>query len=98
MPPARTGPQVMFGGQVSQSGSAPILKHLPNHHTHRAPCRPLWFQDLEEAVSWQMTCRANAGKRKRRGISASLDPDQVNHTHTHTHTYIWTGSGTLELE
>lgn len=30
----------------SQSGSAPFLKHLPNHLTHRAPCRPLWFQDL----------------------------------------------------
>lgn len=78
----------------SQSGSPPILKHLPNHLTHRAPCRPLWFQDLEEAVSWQMTCRANAGKRKKRGISASLGPDKVNHTHT----YILTDSGTLELE
>lgn len=73
----------------SQSGSAPILKHLPNHLTHRAPCRPLWFQDLEEAVSRRMTCRANAGKRKKRGDPFGQPGPRPKPARPVTYTYTW---------
>lgn len=99
MPPGRTGPQQLCAA-VKSVWLCPYSETPPKPpYPSRTMPTPQVSRFGGEAVSWRMTCRANADKRKKRGDLGQARP-RPSDTHTHTSQVIYTTTdpGTLALE